>query len=641
MSKTTGIAVGDHDAHGAYRPCPLLFIFLRVRLFQHAIARVSAEDIMYIRFWAASLLLVMPYSLQAADEAEPIIVTATRTAQTADETLAAVTVITRAEIERQQATSVQDLLLAVPGLSLVNNGGLGKTTSVFLRGTGADHVVVLIDGIKVGSATSGTTAFQDIPVGQIERIEIVRGPRSSLYGSEAIGGVIQIFTRKGGGAFAPSFSRGVGSHQTYTDSAGVSGGGEHGWYSMNTSGISSEGFNAYRGSEPDNDGYRNRSNTLRAGYRLDKTIEIDMHALHARSENEYDGFTNEGKSTQQVMGGRLRLSPTTFWQANLTAGRSRDESDNFLNGVFQSKFDTERDSVSLQNDFLLGTRNIFTLGFDYQEDRVTSTTAYTLNSRDNRSVFGQYQGMFGIPDIQVAVRGDNNEHSGHHTTGSLALGFNLGAELRLVASSGSAFKVPNFNDLFYPGYSNPNLLPEESLSHEVGLQGKMTHGRWSLNLYQTDIDNLIESNPPTYLPYNTAIAQLRGVEAVYKRRIGGLEVGTNLTLQDPRNRSPGPNNGNVLRQRAMQLFNLDLDYNIRQVRIGGTLHAEGKSYADAENTDELHAYATVDLRAEYEFAKGWSVGGRIGNLFNEAYETVKSYNQDGRNYFVTLRYRPT
>ena len=180
---------------------------------------------MQTRFLAASLLLLSSYSLSlhaADDTAEPVIVTATRTAQTADETLAAVTVITRKDIERQQAVTVADLLRGTPGVSVANNGGLGKGTSIFLRGTESDHVLVLIDGVKVGSATSGTTAFEDISVDQIERIEIVRGPRSSLYGSEAIGGVIQIFTRKGGGAVTPRFSLGAGSHGTYTGTAGVS-----------------------------------------------------------------------------------------------------------------------------------------------------------------------------------------------------------------------------------------------------------------------------------------------------------------------------------------------------------------------------------------------------------------------------------
>lgn len=212
---------------------------------------------------ASSLSLAEPVSL--ADQ----VVTATRTAQTASQSLAAVSVIDREDIERSQARSVPELLRQVPGVSLANNGGFGKNTTLFLRGTESDHVLVLIDGIKVGSASAGLTAFQDLPVELIERIEVVRGPRSSLYGSEAIGGVIQIFTRRGDGQGAkPFFSAGYGTHQTLEGSAGVSGGAGNGWYSLGVSSFDTAGINTKRagtaGYEPDRDGYRNLSGNLRA-----------------------------------------------------------------------------------------------------------------------------------------------------------------------------------------------------------------------------------------------------------------------------------------------------------------------------------------------------------------------------------------
>ena len=215
----------------------------------------------------AALLLSTTPTVFAGNTAEPIIVTATRTAETANASLASVTVISRKDIERQQARSMQDLLRGVPGLGVVNNGGPGKNTSIFMRGTNADHVLVMIDGIKVGSATTGTTAFQNIPIDQIERVEIVRGPRSSLYGSEAIGGVIQIFTRKGSGGsgFKPSFSFGGGSYGTTNGSVGLSGNSKQGWFNLSGSEIRSNGFNACNGkpspggagcftNEPDKDG---------------------------------------------------------------------------------------------------------------------------------------------------------------------------------------------------------------------------------------------------------------------------------------------------------------------------------------------------------------------------------------------------
>ncbi len=602
---------------------------------------------------AAVLLLASP-SLPAADgiETPTIVVTATRTTQTADETLAAVTVITRRDIERSQARSVQDLLRGEPGISISNNGGPGKATSVFLRGTESDHVLVLIDGVKSGSATLGTTAFQDIPVDQIERIEIVRGPRSSLYGSEAVGGVIQILTRKGGGPVKPYLSLGGGSYRTYNASAGVSGGGKHGWFNVSASGITTEGFNACNGKpspggagcfayEPDKDGYRNAAGSARAGYRFANGAEVDVNALRAEGKNRFDGsFVNESKSTQQVLGARLRLAPLTAWHMTLAAGQSRDDSDNFKDGVFKSRFNTTRDSATLQNDVTLGQAHLLTLGLDYQNDKVNSTTAYAVTSRDNKGLFAQYQGMFGPQSVQLAVRSDDNEQFGERTTGGLAWGYDLGRDLRLTASCGTAFKAPTFNELYFPGYGNSSLRPEESRSYEVGLRGKDAWGGWSLNAYQTDVNDLIAYDASIVAPANIDEARIHGLEAVHSLRLSDWQLRSALTLLDPENRASGANYGKMLPRRAEQALRLDLDRVLGRFRVGGSLLAEGRRYDDLANTREMDGYAILNLRGEYTLAKAWRLQARIENLFDKQYETASFYNQPGRSYFVTLRYQP-
>ena len=603
---------------------------------------------MHTRILAASLLLLISYSLHAVDEVSPIIVTATRTAQTADETLAAVTVITREDIERQQATSVIDLLRGTPGVSLSNNGGVGKSTSVFLRGSESDHVLVLIDGIKVGSVSLGTTAFQDIPVDQIERIEIVRGPRSSLYGSEAMGGVIQIFTRKGGGAIRPNFSVGAGSHSTYSGSAGVSGGGAQGWYNVHVSGLSSDGINACRGStsagcftvEPDDDGYRNRAGAVRGGYRFSNGVELDAHALRTRGTVRFDGgFVNESESAQQVIGGRVAFSPLAPWRMSISAGSGKDDSDNFRNGTFGSRFNSTRNTASIQHDLTVGRAHLVSLGHDYQNDRISSTTQYNVTERSVNSVFSQYQGSYGAHDLQVAARHDNNEQFGSHTTGGIAWGYAVSRDLRLVASSGTAFKAPTFNELYFPGFGSASLRPEESISHELGVRGKVSGGGWSVTAYQTKVEDLIGFDA-SFTPVNIDKAQIRGIETSANTHIVGWIVVASLTILDPQNRGGGANDGNVLPRRAKESFRLDLDQSVGKLRFGGTLFTEGRRYDNLTNTVELAGYTTVDLRVAYAFAKHWTLGGRVGNLFDSSYETAAFYNQDGRNFFVTLRHQP-
>lgn len=337
---------------------------------------------------------------------EPITVTATRTAQTADAQLASMTVITRKDIERQQARSIHDLLRGTPGINIVNNGGPGKSTFMQMRGTETDHILVLIDGIKVGSATSGTTPFENIPVEQIERIEIVRGPRSSLYGSEAIGGVIQIFTRKGDGkrGFRPTFSFGGGSYGSLNGSVGLSGNNERGWFNLTASGRGTEGFNSCTGSafagcfssnpDPDRDGYRNVAGSANAGYRFKNGLEIGANFMQSEGRTEFDasdpfpGFIPPNKSElmQQVFGGTIKYAPVDFWRFNVIAGRSKDYLDSFSGRLLTSRFNTVRDTISILNDFTLHQDHLLTIGTDYQNDAVDSTEAFAVTSRSNWGV---------------------------------------------------------------------------------------------------------------------------------------------------------------------------------------------------------------------------------------------------------------
>ena len=593
-----------------------------------------------------------------ADQLEKtVIVTATRTPQTADAALASVTVITRKDIERQQARSVQDLLRGVPGVSIANSGGAGKNTAVFMRGTESSHVLVMIDNIKVGSATSGTTAFENIPIDQIERIEIVRGPRSSLYGSEAIGGVIHIFTRKGdtSGGFKPNFNFGGGSFGTLEGSVGLSRGWKQGWFNMTASGIGTRGFNACNGTsnagcfvdttDPtlyDRDGYRNVAGSMRAGYRFQNGLEIDGSFMQSAGKTEFDGsIANRGTLMQQVFGGTARYSPTDFWRINLIGGRSREDTDNFLGKVFFSRFNTTRDTISVLNDFTIKPNHLLTIGMDYQKDHVKTTEAFTVHSRTNWGVFAQHQATLAKHDVQLSLRHDDNQQFGSRVTGGAGWGYPLTENIRLLANFGTAFKAPTFNDLYFPNFSNPNLRPEDSLSYEFGTRGKTNWGNWSLNVYETRIDHLIAFDVSTFAPANIDQARIRGFEGILSTQIKGWQFNGNLTLLDAENRSSGPNRGNILPRRAEQSFRLDADRQFGQnYMIGAMLLVEGERYDDLANTRKLDSYVKFDLRAEYILNKHWRLQGRIENLFNERYETAAFFNQPGRNFIAMVRYQP-
>jgi len=627
---------------------------------------------MLYRCAPAALLPLCLFSVPAAfaavedvTQVDPVVVTATRTAETADETLAPVTVVTRDDIVRRQSRSTIDVLRGLPGVAMANSGGPGRQTDLYLRGTNSNQVLFLIDGFKIGSATTGQAAFQDIPIEEIERVEMVRGPRSSLYGSEAAGGVVQIFTRRGGGPLRPFARVSAGRYGTAGISGGLSGGGDRGRFNVSGSFERSDGFNACDGygfpyfvgcgtDEPDDDGYQNKGVSASAGYTLNDRASLDLTFLRSESEVQFDGaFTNESRNVQQVLGGRAVLRPLESWDVKLSIGRSWDEQRNFKDGTAYSRFDTRRDSLSLQNDISIGTDQLATLGVDYQNDVVTSDTDYTVDSRDNIGVFGQYQGWFGPASVKASLRHDDNQQFGGYTTGDVALGWAFGPALQVVASYGTAFTAPTFNDLYFPADpffagGNPNLDPEKTRSAELGLAGAVAGlgadpdqpWEWSLNLYETKVNDLIALLPPLYYAENIDRARIRGLEGVLYGRVMGVDVAANLTLLDPRNESSGADDGNLLPRRPEQTFRLDLDRAFGRFSAGGTLFVAGRRFEDTANTVELDGYTLLDLRASYAFSDALQIQGRLENVFDQHYETVARYNQPGRAFYLTLRYTP-
>lgn len=593
----------------------------------------------------ASVALVSTSAVAAAT-VDDVVVTAARLAQPLSDVIGSVTVITRADIQRRQVQSVQDLLRGETGIDIANTGGLGKLNSMLVRGADADQVLVLVNGVRVGSATAGTTRIEYIPVDQIERIEIVRGPRSSLYGADAIGGVVQIFTTKANG---PSVAVSGGSHDTRNASASFGADSANAWFSIAGNYLESRGFNSCRASftggcftdEPDADGFRNTSGTLRAGYRWGDLADVEASLLYASGMTEYDGsFSNETRFDQSVASVRARITPMPGWDLALLAGNSRDDGDEFKDSVFVGRFDTDRRNASLQSDWSFAPGQLLSLGVDYIDDRIDSTIAYDETSRDNTGVFAQYKGRFGKHELLASARSDDNEQFGSHSTGNLGWKWFISERFAFTAAWGSAFLAPNFNDLYYPGFSNPDLKPEESDSYEIGVSGTASALSWSLAAFQTQSDDLIAFDFATFLPQNISEARIRGVEAEVRTAWNDWSFGLGYTGLDPRNRAAGANYDNILPRRARQSGRLDIGYSFGAMQLGTIVTAQGSRYDDLANTTRLPGYTSVDFIGEFAFSSGWSVQGKIANAFDRDYETAQFYYQDGRTYSVTMRYQP-
>lgn len=592
-----------------------------------------------------------------ATDLDEVVVTANRTAISVNDALTPVEVIDSEQIRLSQARSLPDLLRGRAGISIANQGGQGKLTTLFLRGAESDHVLVLVDGIRIGSPTSGLAAFQDLPIEMIDRVEIVRGPRSSLYGADAIGGVIQVFTRRDRGNFAPRVRLDGGSNDTLGYGVGFGGGNERGWFGADFQHTRTDGINACYGlfdpvtfegggcfiardSQPDRDGYEKDALSLRGGIDFNEQWSLEGHALRNEGDNEFDGdFTDRSETVQQVIGGKLRWRPSERVDLHLTAGRNKDESDNFLGDVFLDTFSTNRDSATLQGDFGIAQDQLLTVGLDWLRDEVSGTIDYAESERDNKAAFVQYQGKFGAQSLEASVRNDDNQQFGNHTTGSAAWGLGFAENWRVTAGYGTAFKAPTFNELYFPFFGNPDLEPEESRTWELGLAFRGDAFNVQLDTFSTDVDDLIAFDISINLPNNVDKARIRGAELSADTVVADWTIAGAISYVDTENRS-GFFAGNELARRARDSARLDVDRAFGAFRVGLTATGEGSRYDDVANSRRLGGYGTLDLRAEYAFTSALSLQARVANVFDREYETVAFYNQPGREWYLTLRYAP-
>jgi len=586
----------------------------------------------------AGLALNLP--AHAEDILPPVAVTATHDVDTAFPGVPA-TVITRADIRRLQPDSVMDLLAGLPGVNIVNQGGPGKLSNVSIWGASASQTLILVDGVRIGSATTGQAYLQDLPVGLIDRIEIVRGPRSGQYGPNAMGGVVQIFTRKSRRGPHPHASIGAGTRHRLNASAGISGGDDHVDYSLGASHRQTAGFDSCRNSfgppcyvvEPDRDGYRNNSAHARIGYRADNGARVALHWLGSRAFTHYDGgFQNQSRVRNQVLGidgALMRIGP---WQLRASAGQSRDYLTSYHDGSFSSRFNTRRDSLDLANDFQLGRLGLLTLGADQQTDHVVSSTAYIVSSRRNRGLYAQYINQFGPLSLQATLRHDDNQQFGQANTGSVDLNWQLTSSLALTGGYGAGFRAPSFNDLYYPAYSNPDLQPERS--HTVRLGMDWHQGDWSgrLNAFRTRSRDLIAFDA-SFVPQNIDRAQVLGAEWQLGWHHAGWSARANSTWLSTRDRQTGTS---LPRQPKWQ-GRLDLDHHWGRWSVGGTLR--GQTHDHEVNATRVNGgFATADLRAGYRLAPAWLLQLKLENLTDHRYQTAWGYNQAGRGAMITLRY---
>ncbi len=599
------------------------------------------------------LLLPLVSHNSFAEQLDGLVVTATRTVTPAKQSLSSNVVITRDDIERFHYQTLEEVLSALPGVVMANSGGVGKQTSLFLRGTESNHTNIMVNGVKMATNAFGSTQLEHIALDQIDRIELVKGPQSSLYGADAIGGTVQIFTQQAKQGFNPELSVSYGSHDTRHAQFGFSAANESSWVSLQAGHKETEGFNACDGrsgvlfigcyaDEPDDDAYRSTALSLRAGHQFTANTSVEIFSLSNEGEVEFDGSVFSGNETrflEHTYGITLDTAITDIWSITTSLSEGRSEADTSYNGTDVNFADNKKNYFTFQNDIQLNPDYLFSIGYDYEQDRITSDSNYAVTSRDNKAVFGQLLGRVGANDFRIALRSDDNEQFGQHTTGNLAIGRQIQPNLRVFASFGTAFSAPTLADLYFPFSSNPDLEPEESTSVEIGLTGQHFAIDWTASLYQTRIDDLIILDD-TFTPDNISEAVIRGLELTAKTRLYDVDFDAQLTLMDPENRASGNNKGNVLTRRAEQTFSLKAHKSFGAYSIASTFYASGRRFDDAANTRRLSSYNTLDVNLGYQINKTMSADLKIANLFDQSYETISGFNSDSTHALLTFRYRP-
>ena len=584
-----------------------------------------------------------------AYQLDDVVVTATRTPQPIRNLVADVSVISAEDIRAAGQSTLVELLQSQPGVEIAANGGPGTTASVYLRGANSGHTLVLVDGMRLGSATTGATALENIPLDQVEHIEILRGPASHLYGADAIGGVIQIFTRDGKGPPRANFSLGIGSFNTQTLGAGY--GGELGAtrFHIQAGHTETDGISAYTDSNPgyknqnrDRDGYRNTNLSVQLARTLAPGHEIGINGFASQARNHYDGYTattdyyrDQNLSSFDVYS-KNRINDV--WQSLVRIGRGSDHSNEY-SGV-KDVFKTDQNQFLWQNDVAVGPGSAL-LGFEEVQQKVNGTTAYSVPSRTIRSVFAGYQTQMGKHSLQVNLRNDDNSQFGSRSTGYLGYGYRLAPQWRVSASLGTAFKAPTFNDLYYPALGNPDLRPERSRDKEVSVHYDQGVHHFSAAVFDDQVSDLIAWMPIapgsyTWKPANVNEANLRGVTLSGATALGGLRLDANLTVQKPED----GNTGKLLINRSKQHGAVRLSHDLGAWKLAGEWVFSGERYADAGNTLKMGGYGLVNLSAGHALDKDWSLRVRINNLFDKHYELVQGYGTAGVNAFLGVSYQP-
>ncbi|MEO8309681.1 MAG: TonB-dependent receptor [Caldimonas sp.] len=589
----------------------------------------------------------------------PVVITATREPEAIGRSSADVVVIDADAIRATMADSVEDLIRRSAGMQVVRNGGPGQNAGFFIRGSSTNSTVVLVDGVRVGSATLGQAEFEALSLAQIDRIEILRGPASSLYGADAVGGVVQIFTQRGRGAPRWSASSQLGGYRSYRGDVGASGGVGPWDYAFSFGHEQTRGASAiapgdlFGSFNPDRDGYKRSSGTLRLGFAPAPGHRIGVHLLQTRLDSRFDSadflpptfapdpspdFRN--RLTTRLASIDYRGKPASAWTTTLQGSRAVD--DLASSGTTTSRFVTRREQATWQNALALSSEQQLVLAYEHVDERASADAFPSEQVRRNNAAVVGYSGSFGAQTLQADLRRDDNTAYGGNTTGRIGYAISIARGVKLRALAGTTFRAPTFNDLAFPGFGIPGIRPEHGRSIEAGASWQDDAASLSATVYRNRVRDLIGFQPdrafcpadPAYdfgCAANTRRARLQGATLAATGHWRRLDVRANVDFLD----ATDIESGERLPRRAAHQESLRADYLAGAWRFGASALFVGSR---PDNGVVLGGYGILDLRVAWRPRGEWQVEARLANALDRTVEPVRDYRGLGRQAWLGVRY---
>lgn len=603
---------------------------------------------------AGALPLIATAQTAPVTKLDQIVVTPSRMAQPLKNVVGDVTVIDQETLQKAGQSSVAEILQRQPGVEIYSSGGPQTTTGVFVRGTDPKHTRVMIDGMRINSPTSGSVNWQAIDPALIERIEIVRGAGSSLYGSDAIGGVINIITKKGGGDRALSAwgNVGLGSQDTFKASAGFSGASQ-GWdYSLASSYGTSDGFNATNplldwAYNPDKNGYTQHGLSGSLGYEWAQGQHLGLTAINTYMDGQFDNGSTEPRTPraltrQQAYGLTSTNKLSDFWTSRLSASLSKEAIDSRTKAP--SIFSSIQRQYSWQNDLTLAQGHTVSLLAERQEERITHSTIQQQDQRNTNAFSLIYRGDINQHHLQASVRNDNISGYGNKVTGGLGYDLDISDNWTVGLAANTGFRAPTFTDLYWPsgfGYQgNPDLKPEKSRNIEGHIRYTDDTTELGLVVYQNRIKDLISTGPYDAalgysMPINTKNARITGVTLTAIKQLGDTTLSASADFTNPKDLDTG----NRLIRRAKQNYKVAVEQRFGALKTGAEYQFASHRFEDPDNSQRLGSYGLLNLTASYPLTSSLEAQLRWNNVLDKDYTLARGYNNAGSSVFLNFAWR--